>query len=176
MSSQLRGEDISPLLVAEAPQTWNRSKTLMWEWRLKVAGPCWNGPPSLAARKGRYKLLQEPDGNRVELYDMEDTGAYFSLYDERVVTSQSGLFLRRLPRLTHSLTHSMLIPNINRCLRVSGIGKHCQPVPRRSGGAAKRIDGLEGVWIWESRVLIVNQYNCTILYFVTDTCSTSALS
>jgi hypothetical protein len=35
-------------------------KPLMWEWRYKVAGPCWNDAPQLAIRFGRYKLLMDP--------------------------------------------------------------------------------------------------------------------
>jgi arylsulfatase A-like enzyme len=47
-----------------------RTKPLMWEWRFRVHGHCINRSPILAIRKENWKLLLNPDGDRVELYDI----------------------------------------------------------------------------------------------------------
>ncbi len=95
MKDNLRGQDISSLLLASdgsaaTPQPLNRSTTLLWEWRLDVAGPCWNVAPSLAARRGRYKLLQDEQSSRIELYDMDNTGALPAAAQLPLLLSNSG--------------------------------------------------------------------------------------
>ena len=47
-----------------------RTKPLMWEWRFRVHGHCINRSPILSIRKGNWKLLLNPEGDRVELYDI----------------------------------------------------------------------------------------------------------
>lgn len=66
-SHALDGEDRSAVLTgAPAP----RSKPIYWEWRFNIAGPVLNKSPILAMREGKWKLLLNPDGSRVELYDI----------------------------------------------------------------------------------------------------------
>lgn len=48
----------------------DRTTTLMWEWRFRIAGHVINRSPILAAREGNWKLLTNPDGSRSELYDI----------------------------------------------------------------------------------------------------------
>lgn len=47
-----------------------RQRACFWEWRYRVFGHVANHPPRLAVRDGDYKLLMNPDGSRVELYDL----------------------------------------------------------------------------------------------------------
>jgi N-acetylgalactosamine-6-sulfatase len=63
----LDGEDMSGA-VRGTPQ--QRTTPLMWEWRFSIAGHCINKSPMLAIRDGRWKLLINPDHDRVELYDV----------------------------------------------------------------------------------------------------------
>jgi len=48
----------------------DRKTPLYWEWRFNVAGYTYNRSPILSMRKGDFKLLMNPDGSRVELYDI----------------------------------------------------------------------------------------------------------
>jgi N-acetylgalactosamine-6-sulfatase len=63
----LDGEDRSAVLTGKPAE---RTKPLFWEWRFNVAGPVLNKCPELATRDGKWKLLMNPDGSRVELYDV----------------------------------------------------------------------------------------------------------
>ena len=47
-----------------------RTKPVFWEWRYDVGGHVLNHSPRLAIRDGNWKLLMNPDGSRVELYDI----------------------------------------------------------------------------------------------------------
>ncbi|TWT70072.1 sulfatase family protein [Crateriforma conspicua] len=47
-----------------------RRTPCFWEWRYRVFGHPANMPPQLAVRDGDFKLLVNPDGGRVELYDL----------------------------------------------------------------------------------------------------------
>jgi arylsulfatase A-like enzyme len=62
----LDGEDRTATLSGKAART----KPLFWEWRFNVAGHVLNRCPMLAMRDGQWKLLMNPDGSRVELYDV----------------------------------------------------------------------------------------------------------
>lgn len=62
------GEDFSPSLLAGA--AFNRSKPLFWEYRFDGVGQIINRSPMLAVREREWKLLFNPDGSRVELYDI----------------------------------------------------------------------------------------------------------
>jgi N-acetylgalactosamine-6-sulfatase len=61
----LDGEDVSGLWLGDGTK---RSKSLMWEWRFGVSGHVMHHSPILAIRRGDWKLLCNPDGERVELY------------------------------------------------------------------------------------------------------------
>jgi arylsulfatase A-like enzyme len=47
-----------------------RKKPLMWEWRYGMPGHLIDKSPTLAIREGNWKLLVNPDGSRLELYDI----------------------------------------------------------------------------------------------------------
>jgi N-acetylgalactosamine-6-sulfatase len=66
-SVSLDGEDIGDILGGK-PRP--RVKPIMWEWRFNIAGHILNRSPILAIRDGKWKLLLNPDGSRVELYDI----------------------------------------------------------------------------------------------------------
>ncbi|XP_065176773.1 steryl-sulfatase-like [Sycon ciliatum] len=70
VTSSLSGVDISHVLVSNATVT-TRSAPLLWDWQINVTGPCWNRAPNMAIRVGPYKLLQNPDLSRVELYNLD---------------------------------------------------------------------------------------------------------
>ena len=60
------GEDISGAFRGARVE---RGKALLWENRFPVYGHVLDRSPILAIRKGRWKLLVNPDGSRTELYD-----------------------------------------------------------------------------------------------------------
>lgn len=61
------GENMLPAwLGGDMPRT----QPLFWEWRYDVFGHTLNRSPMIAVRGGDYKLLFNPDGSRVELYDV----------------------------------------------------------------------------------------------------------
>jgi arylsulfatase A-like enzyme len=61
------GEDVSDLLRGESRL---RRRPLFWEWRFRVHGDPIHHSPILSIRDGDWKLLMNPDGSRVELYDI----------------------------------------------------------------------------------------------------------
>ncbi|HUX94965.1 MAG TPA: sulfatase-like hydrolase/transferase [Bacteroidales bacterium] len=61
------GENISPVLKGTPTE---RTKPLMWENRFPVYGHTIHKSPILAIRLGDWKLLMNPDSDRVELYDI----------------------------------------------------------------------------------------------------------
>jgi N-acetylgalactosamine-6-sulfatase len=61
------GEDISDILAGTARA---RQKPLFWEWRFRIVGYPVHHSPMLSVRDGRWKLLLNPDRDRVELYDI----------------------------------------------------------------------------------------------------------
>ncbi len=63
----LDGEDVSASLLGKPVA---RKRPLFWEWREPVYGSELHQSPRLAIREGRWKLLMNPDGSRVELYDI----------------------------------------------------------------------------------------------------------
>jgi arylsulfatase A-like enzyme len=62
------GEDFSETLLTGTRHV--RAKPLLWEWRYEGVGPLFHRSPMLAIRDGDWKLLFNPDGSRVELYDI----------------------------------------------------------------------------------------------------------
>jgi N-acetylgalactosamine-6-sulfatase len=61
------GEDFSDTL---AGASHSRSEPLFWEWRFGTPGHPSYVSPILAIRDRQWKLLMNPDGSRVELYDV----------------------------------------------------------------------------------------------------------
>ncbi|GIW94598.1 MAG: N-acetylgalactosamine-6-sulfatase [Pirellulaceae bacterium] len=51
-------------------QSRPRRTKLYWEWRFRIAGEPFHHSPQLAIRDGYWKLYVNPDGSRLELYDM----------------------------------------------------------------------------------------------------------
>ena len=49
-----------------------RSTPLLWEWRFHIFGHVLHRSPMLAIRDGEWKLLRNPDGDRVELHRIPD--------------------------------------------------------------------------------------------------------
>ena len=47
-----------------------RSTPLLWEWRFRIYGHPLNQSPALSVRDGRWKLLFNPERDRVELFDV----------------------------------------------------------------------------------------------------------
>jgi arylsulfatase A-like enzyme len=67
-TAELDGEDVSGILLTGKSQ--KRTKPLLWEWRFEGVGSLLDRSPMLAIRDGDWKLLFNPDGSRVELYDI----------------------------------------------------------------------------------------------------------
>ncbi|HUQ68691.1 MAG TPA: sulfatase-like hydrolase/transferase, partial [Planctomycetaceae bacterium] len=64
---RLDGEAMNDVLLGtDRP----RKTPLMWEWRFRIAGEPFHHSPQLAIRDGQWKLYLNPDGSRVELYDL----------------------------------------------------------------------------------------------------------
>lgn len=47
-----------------------RNDALFWDWRYDILGHVLNHSPMIAVRDGDYKLLVNPDGSRMELYNL----------------------------------------------------------------------------------------------------------
>lgn len=63
----LDGENVRDILAGSGRQ---RNRPLFWDWRFTQAGSLIHHSPQLAVRDGRWKLLMNRDGSRVELYNM----------------------------------------------------------------------------------------------------------
>jgi N-acetylgalactosamine-6-sulfatase len=64
----LDGEVVDDVLTdSQRPRT----RPLFWEWRFRIAGEPFHHSPELAIRDGDWKLYLNPDGSRIELYDMK---------------------------------------------------------------------------------------------------------
>jgi arylsulfatase A-like enzyme len=63
----LDGEDVGDILLGAARP---RKTPLMWNWRFRIHGEPFHHSPMLAIREGDFKLYLNPDGSRVELYDL----------------------------------------------------------------------------------------------------------
>ncbi|MDZ4688961.1 MAG: sulfatase-like hydrolase/transferase, partial [Planctomycetaceae bacterium] len=64
---RLDGEAMDDVLLGTNRQ---RRTPLMWEWRFRIAGEPFHHSPQLAIRDGQWKLYLNPDGSRIELYDL----------------------------------------------------------------------------------------------------------
>lgn len=73
VKSTIRGESMAHAFRGEKLAT--RTTPLFWEWRFRIFNHPWNRSPILAVRDGPYKLLFNPDGSRIELYEvLKDPG------------------------------------------------------------------------------------------------------
>jgi len=63
------GEDMSRALLGTPTQ---RSKPLMWQYRFGPWGRHLQKSPALAMRDGDWKLMMNPDGSRIELYNLRE--------------------------------------------------------------------------------------------------------
>ncbi|OYW15930.1 MAG: hypothetical protein B7Z55_14525, partial [Planctomycetales bacterium 12-60-4] len=64
---KLDGEAVHDVLTG----AWRPRQTpLFWEWRFRIAGEPFHHSPELAIRDSNWKLYLNPDGSRVELYDV----------------------------------------------------------------------------------------------------------
>jgi N-acetylgalactosamine-6-sulfatase len=66
-SLEVDGENMSDVWLGS-----NRKRTqeLYWEWRYAISGHIIHRSPMIAMRKGDYKILVNPDGSRMELYNV----------------------------------------------------------------------------------------------------------
>jgi N-acetylgalactosamine-6-sulfatase len=64
---KLDGQDMSPALIGNQTK---RIKPLFWEYRFSPWGSHIQKSPALAMRDGDWKLMMNPDGSRIELYDL----------------------------------------------------------------------------------------------------------
>ena len=65
----LDGESVSDVLFGKSR---SRKSPLFWEWRFRIAGEPFHHSPELSVRDGDWKLYMNPNGSRVELYDMKN--------------------------------------------------------------------------------------------------------
>jgi N-acetylgalactosamine-6-sulfatase len=87
------GEDVS---TAFQGKPFKRTKPILWEWRFRIYGHTLHRSPQLSIRDGDWKLLMNPDGGRIELYDIPtDPSELNNLADRRpdVVKRLSGRVL-----------------------------------------------------------------------------------
>ncbi len=63
------GQDMTPALFGTPTK---RTNPLMWEFRFSPWGRLLQDSPVLAMRDGDWKLMMNPDGSRVELYNLKD--------------------------------------------------------------------------------------------------------
>ncbi|AQQ70051.1 Arylsulfatase [Limihaloglobus sulfuriphilus] len=66
---KISGENMLDSLAGSRRQ---RSKPILWEYRYLAWGRHIQKSPALAIREGKWKLLMNPDGSRVELYDLKE--------------------------------------------------------------------------------------------------------
>lgn len=79
--AEFDGEDRSSVFFGGDDK---RNKPLFWEWRYRIIGHSLHQSPTLAIRKGPWKLLMNPDGSRKELYNIpEDSMEMQNLFDQK---------------------------------------------------------------------------------------------
>jgi N-acetylgalactosamine-6-sulfatase len=68
-------------------QAWTRTKPLFWEYRFTQLDAPYHRSPILASREGNWKLHLNPDGSRLELYDLAQDPAQ----TDNVAAQNSGV-------------------------------------------------------------------------------------
>jgi arylsulfatase A-like enzyme len=66
-NTQLDGEDVSDIWLGSDRK---RKREIYWEWKYEIMGNQAYNPPQMAIRDGDWKLLCNPDGGGVELYNI----------------------------------------------------------------------------------------------------------
>ncbi len=61
------GEDMSGAWMGAG---MSRKEPVFWRWRWQMPPQLYHRSPALAMRQGHWKLLMNPDGSRVELYNL----------------------------------------------------------------------------------------------------------
>lgn len=74
----------------------SRQKPLLWEWRFETVGHILNRSPMAAIREGPWKLLLNPDGSRVELYDIPNDPSEMNNLAPQQIEVVSSLALKLL--------------------------------------------------------------------------------
>ena len=98
------GEDVSH---AWQNRAWSRDRPIFWEYRLANLDDDSKQSPMLVARQSKWKLLMNPDRNRVELFDVvTDPGEYKNLAAQHAalverLASQLLAWKATLPAETH---------------------------------------------------------------------------
>lgn len=62
------GQDMSSVFLKN--EQVERKEPLLWDWTWIQHGHVFNISPQLALRDGKWKFLMNPDGSRIELYDL----------------------------------------------------------------------------------------------------------
>jgi arylsulfatase A-like enzyme len=92
-ADSLDGQDQSPALMGRG--TGGREHPLFWDYRFGFWGRDVERAPRLAMREGDWKLLMNPDGTRVELYnlsvDLNETANAANYEPERVAAMSASL-------------------------------------------------------------------------------------
>jgi len=91
-TGRLDGEDVTDILKGKSRP---RQRPLFWEWRGGVHGYKGYRPPGLAIRQDQWKLFSNPDGQRIELYNIPEDPAEKT----NVAEQNPDVVARLLPKL-----------------------------------------------------------------------------
>jgi N-acetylgalactosamine-6-sulfatase len=120
---QSDGECILPALLGEP---WQRTKPLFWFWQGHHGGADW---PVFSMRNGRWGLVMDEQGKRVELYDLiNDRNQEMNLLDREMDRAKNMQAAIR--------KWSETLPNLAASLRVQHIRR--QPAKKRNGPQVDR--------------------------------------
>lgn len=114
----LDGESVSDVLFGKSQA---RKSPLFWEWRFRIVGEPFHHSPQLSVRDGDWKLYVNPDGSRVELYDMK-----IDLTQLNNVSEHHPEVVEKLSQMV--LAWSKQLPDGP---RDSGAGKMNYPFPKK---------------------------------------------
>eukprot|EP00045_Choanoeca_perplexa_P018317 m.286946 g.286946 ORF g.286946 m.286946 type:complete len:427 (+) comp17781_c0_seq14:315-1595(+) len=125
----LRGEDISEILFGKLNHQTSRKKPLFWRGG-SCPPPCQNRSPGLAVRTDDMKLLINPDGSRVELYNMSLAGLSDHLFETQNLADQHPDIVARLRDLVFGWHNSIPVERpgaTNKSMSVQGCSKYKIP-------------------------------------------------